>query len=129
MTVCHGSGSIIAMRKLILFFLLVTACLPAADLSGKWNFVWQTEGGERRTTLTVTIDNDKVTAQFPEGKTPINGTFAENKLNLAGKLYSSEAGQEGEFRLNGVLDGDQLKGTAAWDEHEMTFTAKRAQGE
>ena len=117
------------MRKLILFFLLAAVCLPAADLSGKWNFVWQTEGGERLSTLTVTMDKDKVTAQFPEAKTPIHGTFAENRLNLTGKLYSSEAGQEGDFRLKGVLEGDQLKGTASWDEHEMTFTAKRAQGE
>lgn len=114
------------MKSLVLL-LIVAGALLGADLSGKWNFVWQTPGGERRSTLTLTEESGKVKAQFPEGKTPVDGTFSDNKLNLAGRLYSSEAGTEGAFRLTGTLEGDQLKGTASWEEHEMTFTARRAE--
>jgi hypothetical protein len=113
--------------KLLVLLLMVAGALPGADLSGKWNFIWQTPGGERRSTLTLTQESGKVKAQFPEGKTPVEGAFSDNKLNLAGNLYSSEAGADGAFRLAGTLEGDQLKGTASWNEHEMTFTARRAE--
>jgi hypothetical protein len=112
--------------KVLILMILVSAGLVAGDLNGKWSFVWQTPGGERRSVLTFTAQDDKVEAQFPEGK-PVQGTFKDNKLTLDGRLYSSEAGHDGVLRLSGTLTGERLQGTASWDEHQMTFTAQRTE--
>lgn len=111
---------------LLLTFLVFTIGVSAADLVGKWNFVWRIEDGERRSTITFTRDQGKVKAQFPDAKAPIEGTFKDNRLTLAGTLYSAEAGQDGAFRLSAELVDDELQGTANWQGHDVTFTAKRA---
>ena len=101
--------------------------LWSADLTGNWDFVWQTPGGERRSTLTFTQNAEKVEARFPEAKEPITGTFKEGKLSLTGKVYASEAGEAAEFQMQGTLaDDGELKGTGAWGEHELSFTARKA---
>lgn len=109
-------------------FLPFCAALAVAadDINGKWNFVWQTPGGERRSTLSIAVDGDKASVTFPESKSPMVGTFKDGKLTAGGKLYSAEAGQEGHFQMMATLAGSQLKGSASWAEHEMTFTASRA---
>lgn len=106
---------------------VLAALAPAQDIAGKWNFVWQTPGGERRSTLTITIDKDSATVQFPDAKAPIPGSYKDGKLTVQGKLYSPEAGEEGEFRMTATLSGAELKGSASWQEHGMTFTARRAE--
>lgn len=113
--------------KLMLLVVIAAAGLLGADLNGKWNFVWQTPGGERRSTLTFTQTAEKVEARFPDGKEPIPGTFKDGKLSLAGRLYSAEAGESADFRLNGTLSEGELKGTGGWGEHEVTFTARKAE--
>lgn len=112
------------MRQLLLL-LVSAAALMGADLAGKWDFVWQTEGGERRSTLDFKVTGDAVSVEFPGAKAPIRGTIKGGKLTLAGKLYSQEAGEEGDFQLNGTVTGEQIKGTASWQDHGMTFTAGR----
>src|SRR3954447_21902268 len=109
-------------------FLMVVAAagLLGADLNGRWDFVWQTPGGERRSTLTFTQKAEKVEARFPEGKEPVTGTFIDGKLTLAGRVYSSEAGEAADFRLDGTLSDDELKGTGGWGEHQLAFTARKA---
>src|SRR4051794_25624794 len=110
-----------------LFLLVVTAAgLLGADLNGKWAFVWQTPGGERRSTLTFKQDAEKVEARFPDAKEPITGTFRDGKLSLAGRVYSPEAADAADFRMDGTLSDDELKGTGAWGEHQLTFTARKA---
>jgi hypothetical protein len=112
--------------KHVLLVVLAAAGLLGADLNGKWNFVWQTPGGERRSTLTFTQKADKVEAFFPEAKEPIAGTLKDGKLSMAGRVYSSEAGEAADFRLDGILSDTDLKGTGGWGEHQLTFTARKA---
>ena len=45
--------------------------LLGADLDGRWNFIWQTPGGERRSTLTFKQNAENVEARFPDGKEPV----------------------------------------------------------
>jgi hypothetical protein len=108
-------------------FLIAAAAagLLGADLNGNWSFVWQTPGGERRSTLTFKQDAGKVEARFPDAREPITGTFRDGKLSLAGRVYSSEAGDAADFHLDGTLSDDELKGTGAWGEHPLTFTARK----
>ena len=112
--------------KYLFLFLLAAAGLLGADLNGKWNFIWQTPGGERRSTLTFVQKSEKVEVLFPQEKEPITGSFRDGKLSLAGRVHSLEAGDSAEFNLDGTLSNDELKGTAAWGEHQLTFTARKA---
>jgi hypothetical protein len=113
--------------KLVVLIFLAAAGLIAADLNGRWNFVWQTPGGERRSTLTFTQSAEKVEARFPDAKEPITGTLKDGKLSLAGRVYSSEAGEAAEFHLDGTLSEGELKGTGGWGEHQLSFTARKAE--
>jgi hypothetical protein len=114
------------------FGLIALACCycgsaGASEINGTWNFVWQTPGGERRSAMTMETAGDNVTARLgPEAKGNITGTFKDGRLTLSGPMYSAEAGQEGAFKLDGSLTSGELKGTASWNEHTITFTAKRA---
>ena len=116
------------MRVIKPFLLLVTAAmgLLAADLDGRWNFIWQTPGGERRSTLAFKQNSENVEARFPDAKQPITGTFKDGKLSLSGRVFSSEAGEAADFRMDGTLSDGELKGTGGWGEHQLTFTARKA---
>ena len=119
------------MTKLIALLMLMLLPPDAAvDLSGKWNFVWQTEGGERRSVLTFTAQGGsapgKWKVDFPGAKSPLDAALDGNRLQVSGSLYSAEAGSTGAFQLKGTVDGKRIKGTASWDEHTMTFEASKA---
>jgi hypothetical protein len=111
--------------KQLLLLVAGAVGLLGADLNGKWNFVWQTPGGERRSTLTMKQNAENVEAHFPEAKEPITGTFKDGKLSLAGRVFSSEAGETAEFYMEGTVSDGELKGTGGWGEHELTFTARK----
>jgi hypothetical protein len=49
----------LGMKRLLLM-VAGAACLLGADLNGKWNFVWQTPGGERQSTLTFRQNAENV---------------------------------------------------------------------
>ena len=112
----------------MLFLIAATAAaLFGADLDGKWNFVWQTPGGERRSTIAFKQNGESVEARFPDAKEPITGTFKDGKLSLSGRLFSSEAGHAADFRMDGTLSGSELKGKGGWGEHQVTFTARKTE--
>jgi hypothetical protein len=112
--------------KQLLLIVVAAAGLFGADLNGKWNFTWQTPGGERSSTLTFTQKAEQVSALFPEGKDPITGTYKDGKLSLAGRVYSAEAGEAAEFHLDATVSDAEMKGTGGWGEHQITFTARKA---
>lgn len=112
--------------KSLLLIAAAAATLLGADLNGKWNFVWQTPGGERRSTLTFKQDAAKVEAHFPDVKDPVTGTFKDGRLTLSGRLFSPEAGETNDFHMDATLAGDELKGTGGWGEHQLSFTARKA---
>jgi hypothetical protein len=103
------------------------ARLLGADLNGRWNFVWQTPGGERQTTLRLQQKAEHVEAFFPEAKEPITGTFKDGRLSLSGRVFSSEAGEAADFHLDGTWSDGELKGTGGWGEHPLTFTARKVE--
>jgi hypothetical protein len=114
------------IKHLLLIAAAATGLL-GADLNGKWNFIWQTPGGERRSTLTFKQDSEKLEARFPDAKEPVTGTFKDGKLSLAGRVFSAEAGEAADFRMDGTLSDGELKGTGGWGEHQLTFTARQAE--
>ena len=96
------------------------------DLAGTWNFIWDTEGGERRTTVSFSLSGEKVMAKM-DARNEVAGTFKGGRLELAGKLHSDEAGRTEDFKLTGTMEGTELKGSATWGEHPVKFKAVRAQ--
>jgi hypothetical protein len=96
---------------------------PAADISGKWHFVFNTEGGEREESPTFQQEGDRVTGKW--GKADVQGTFKDGQLDLSFPFTSEEAGTSGTLKVKGNLDGDTLKGTWEFDTYSGTFTATR----
>jgi hypothetical protein len=112
--------------KWFLLMIVTATGLLGVDLNGRWNVIWQTPDGERRTTITFKQSADNVEARFPDAKEPVTGTFKDGKLSLSGRLFSSEAGEAADFHMSGTLSDGGLKGTGGWGEHQLTFTARKA---
>lgn len=107
---------------LILFALLAPVWAMASALDGKWNFVLQTEGGERRAPADLKVDGTDVTGKW--GGADVKGTFTEGKLELKFAFNSEEAGP-GTLEMKGALDGDKIKGNWKFEQYTGTFEATR----
>lgn len=109
----------------LLFFALAAPPASAADISGKWSLVWDTEGGVRRTVWDIRQDDEKITVETDGHK--LEGSFHNNTLTLEGRFYSAEAGYGAVLKVTGTLEDGKLKGSGSWDQYAMTFTAERAE--
>lgn len=103
---------------------LLASALAESNLAGKWEFVFQTPAGERKTAVDLKVEGTEVSGKF--GDAALTGTYQDGKLELRGKVYSSEGGYTAELRITGKVENDQITGTAVWDTYQMTFEAKRA---
>lgn len=103
---------------------LAAAGVRAADLTGTWNFTWETEGGVRESALEIKQAGDALTARM--GEAELTGSIKETAFELSGKLYSAEAGATDVLKIDGRVEGERLTGKASWGAHPMTFTAVRA---
>ena len=117
------------------FCLVLTACFflaaaaSAADVGGKWNIVFHTDGGDRPGVLTLTVDGTAVTGTMTavsdaEG-VPVKGTFENGELVLAFPYYSGEAGFEAELKMRGTLKEEKITGEFQFGEFGGTFEASR----
>ena len=78
------------MRKIAIVALGLAALLlfslrtvSASDpITGKWTFVFDTEGGPREFAADLKLDGDKVIGKFAE-KAEVKGTFKDQKIELA----------------------------------------------
>ena len=97
-----------------------------ADIAGKWNFTWDTEGGIRYTVWDISQDGEALTVKA-DGQT-FNGKITDSSFQVEGKLYSAEAGYTSTLKVDGTLQEDgTMKGRGTWDVYAMTFTAKRSE--
>lgn len=116
------------------FVVLATLCLSFGlfipkskaqtnNISGKWHFVLETEGGERDIDADFQQQAEKVTGTWDKAK--VQGTFADGKLNLEFPIESEEAGP-GTLTLKGQVEGEALTGTWAFQTYDGKFKATRA---
>jgi len=107
--------------------LLITQAQPVlgADISGKWNFQLETDGGPREVSPTFHLGGTKVTGKWDTAD--VKGTFVDGKLDLAFPLTSAEAGMTGTLKVSGELQGEELSGKWEFEGYTGTFKAKRAQ--
>ena len=106
---------------------LLVSALPtaAADIGGKWDMVWDTEGGVRRTVWEIRQTGEKITVET--GGTELTGAFKDNRLTVEGRFYAAEAGYSATLKLSALLENGELKGSGSWDQYAMTFTGTRAE--
>lgn len=92
------------------------------NVSGKWHFVLETEGGDREIDADFRQQAEKVTGTWDKAK--VQGTFSGGKLNLEFPIESEEAGP-GTLTLKGQLEGEALTGTWAFQTYDGKFKATR----
>ena len=110
---------------LVLAIAVVPSAL-AADISGKWSFTWDTEGGIRHTNWDISQDGNELIVKS-DGQT-FNGTIEDGKFTVKGRLHSAEAGYASNLKVEGTLREDgTMEGRGSWDLYGMTFTAKRSE--
>jgi hypothetical protein len=111
------------MKKLAIFvlWLVSLSVLWAAEVSGKWNFVFNTEGGERTFSAEFVADGQKVNGRF--GDADVQGTFVDDKLELSFPL-NSEIGP-GTLKVSGKVEGKEISGSWVFESYSGTFKATR----
>jgi hypothetical protein len=95
----------------------------SSDITGKWHFVFQTEGGDRENEADFKLQGDQVTGKW--NSTDVKGTFKDGDLNLAFPYTSDEAGMTATLKLKGKLTDNKLAGTWEYSEYTGMFTATR----
>jgi hypothetical protein len=101
-----------------------------ATVSGKWHFVFDTEGGDREFDSVLVQSSDKVTGKWAVTETKkdgdaVAGTFSEDQLALEFPINSEEAGP-GTLKIIGKLaDDGTLSGNWSFTDYSGTFKANR----
>jgi hypothetical protein len=103
---------------------LAAAAHAAADVGGTWNFVMNTDGGERQSRATFKVEGKTVTGTWGE-KTEVKGTFADGALDLSFPIESPEAGP-GTLTIKAKLANDELTGNWSFQQWGGTLKATRA---
>jgi hypothetical protein len=120
----------VKMRKIALITLGVAALLfslrtvTASDpITGKWTFVFDTEGGPREFAADLKLDGDKVSGKFENAE--VKGTFKDQKIDLAFPYESEEANMTDTLKITGKLEKDALVGDWAFNQWTGTYKAQR----
>jgi hypothetical protein len=95
---------------------------PKTDISGKWHFVLQTEGGDREKEATFQQAGNKVTGKWDDAD--VQGTFDDGKLDLEFPVVTDEVGK-GTLKIKGQAAEDSLTGTWEFQSYSGTFKATR----
>jgi hypothetical protein len=120
------------MRRIVLAVLSVWVLVVgfglskarAADpITGKWAFVFDTEGGAREFAADFKLDGEQVSGKFAGAD--VKGTFKEQKLELAFPFSSEEANMTDTLKITGKLEKEALTGEWSFSSYSGTYTAKK----
>jgi hypothetical protein len=121
----------VKMRKLALVALTLAALLfsfkavSASDpITGKWTFVFETEGGPREFSADLKLDGDQVSGKFAE-RAEVKGIFKDEKIELAFPFESHEANMTDTLKITGKLEKEALAGNWTFSEYSGTYKARR----
>ena len=121
----------VKMRKLALVALILVALLlslttvSASDpITGKWTFVFDTEGGPRDFAADLKLDGDQVSGKFGE-KAEVKGMYKDEKIDLAFPFESHEANMTDTLKITGKLEKEALAGNWTFSEYSGTYKARR----
>ncbi|MDE0622723.1 MAG: hypothetical protein OXH83_13750 [Bryobacterales bacterium] len=113
---------------IITFWLALLVCLVpqsamAESITGKWNLVWDTQGGVRHQVWDISQDDEAVSVETDGQK--MEGTFRDGRLEVSGKIHAARAGYGSELKVEGTLVNGQLKGKGSWGGYVMSFVGER----
>ncbi len=97
----------------------------SSDISGKWHFVYQTDGGEREYPATLKQDGDQVTGKY--GQSDVKGTYKDGDMDLAFPFNSEEAGMSSTLKMKGKIKDGKLVGNWQFADYDGTFVATRVE--
>ncbi len=117
-------NTVVTAAIVVLLTLLGTPAFAAVD--GTWNFVFDTEGGERRAAITLKADGGKLTGTV-EGQTEISGSVEGDKIHIEFPYYSEEAGLKAVVKIDGKVSGNKISGTWEFDIYSGTFEATKSE--
>ena len=110
-----------------LLFTLSTASRSASDpITGKWTFVFDTQGGPREFTADLKLNGQQVSGKFAD-KADVKGTFKEAKIDLAFPFESPELNVTETLKITGTLEKDALTGDWSYTEYTGTYKAHRSE--
>ena len=116
------------MRKgatlFILAVLALGACASAPPVNGDWDVVLTAPEGSTGFTMAVVVDGESATATA--GSHTFQGTWRDGALKLKGDYYVAEAGYSAELDMDIQYEGDELKGSATWDQFSADVAGSRA---
>jgi len=99
----------------------------AANVAGEWNLTIETPNGPGTPSIVLKQDGENLSGTYKGrfGESPLKGTIKGNTIKFSTKI--SPQGQELEITYSGTVDGDSMKGTAAFGAMgEGPFTGKKA---
>lgn len=102
---------------------LVLPLHAAEGIVGSWQFVMDTQGGDRTARATFTLDGKAVTGTWETTK--VQGTFADGVLELSFPFESPEAGA-GTLGIKAKLVNDELTGEWSFQTYGGSLKAQRA---
>lgn len=115
--------STIILPWLALLLCSVPQSALAESIVGKWNLVWDTQGGVRHQVWDISQDGEAVSVETDGQK--LEGTFKDGRIELSGKIHAARAGYSAELKAEGALVNGQLKGKGSWGGYVMSFVGER----
>lgn len=103
-------------------FVLVLPLYAATDVTGSWQFVMNTQGGDRSARATFKVDGKTVAGTWETTK--VEGTYADGVLELSFPFNSPEAGA-GTLGIKAKLANDELTGEWSFQTYGGTLKATR----
>ena len=110
----------------MLFLCVLAAALfgqAGSALDGTWQFVMDTEGGERTAEARFKVEGTAVSGKW--ANVDVKGTFTDGKLDLAFPMHSEEGGISATLKITGELKNSELVGQWSFAEHSGTYKAKK----
>lgn len=104
---------------------LLIGCASAPPVNGDWDLMLMAAEGSTGFPITIEANGDQASASG--GGSEFTGTWMDGELNLKGDFFVPEAGYSAELDMKVRMVGDQLKGSATWDQFEADVTGDRAE--
>src|SRR5436309_15282461 len=117
---------VFALLAAFAFIVVSLQAQAKVDVSGKWAFNVETSAGSGTPTMTFKQDGEKLTGKYSGqlGESDITGTV--KGANVAFTFNVDAQGTPLEFKYEGTVDKDTMKGKlSAGALGDGTFTAKR----
>ncbi len=106
--------------------LMILATPALAGIDGTWNFVFDTEAGERRASITLTADDGKLSGKV-EGEVEVTGSIEGDKIHIEFPYYSEEAGVKAVVKIDGKVSGNKITGQWEFDMYWGSFEATKVE--